>query len=222
MPEQANTVFQQVQLKKRVATTAFAAFFLFAIIVLVVFCTNASFDYQVLSKSLTWDNESFTAVIKAITFLGNYQFLVPANLLFILFLLVKRESKLGGLVLFTALTSLGWKYLLKDLFHRPRPAEAMIEGIKNFSFPSGHAMMSVAFYGMLIILTPYFIQNKKTCRLLIIFLSILIIMIGFSRIYLRVHYTSDVLAGYAFGYGWLILCTWLFTRIKAYTQSGAL
>lgn len=77
----------------------------------------------------------------------------------------------------------------------------------GYSFPSGHSMVSMAFYGFLIYLIYNNIKNKYIKWILICSLSILIILIGISRIYLGVHYTSDVLAGFLLSISYLVIYT---------------
>jgi membrane-associated phospholipid phosphatase len=158
-------------------------------------------------------SEPWTKVMKAITFLGNYQFLLPANLLLIGLLLYYKQKRSAWRVAVIALSSLGLKLLLKELFHRVRPDNPMIEGIKNFSFPSGHASMGVSFYGVLIWLAIRNIKNKVWRVFTIVLLTFIILMIGFSRIYLRVHYTTDVIAGLCLGACWVCFCLWVTQKI---------
>ena len=77
----------------------------------------------------------------------------------------------------------------------------------GYSFPSGHSIVSMAFYGFLIYLIYKNIQNKYLKWILCIILSILIILIGISRIYLGVHYASDVIGGFCFSIGYLVIFT---------------
>ncbi len=193
---------------------------LFAVLAILVSVTNMAVDKIVTAQMHYWEKDWLATCMSVITFMGNYQFLVPANLILIIYLFIKKKKPLALLVLFIALSSLGCKFLLKDLFHRPRPYDAMVTGIKNFSFPSGHAMMSLAFYGLLILGMKYWVANKIVRNSINFFLLLLIILIGFSRIYLRVHYLSDVLAGYCWAIAWIIFCFYLFTKTKAYTQNG--
>lgn len=154
-----------------------------------------------------------TNIMKAITFLGDHNFLIPANLFTMAFLLFKKNKEDALRFLVVALTSVGLMSLLKYLFHRHRPINPLIEGITNFSFPSGHAFMSLTFFGLLI----YFIATewkKNWLTLLLIFMLLLLIFfIGFSRVYLRVHYTSDVIAGWIFGSFWLLICLFVLDKL---------
>jgi undecaprenyl-diphosphatase len=207
-----DTAQQVFLLPKYYKTVAVIAAILFTGIAIFVFTGQTSFDKEVIQQAHYWENERLTKLMQAITFLGNYQFLIPANLLLIAILLRDKQKRAAVTVLIIALTSLGWDVLLKDLFHRNRPADAMITGIKNFSFPSGHALMSVAFYGLLILLLNYWVKNKTRQKVITVFLLLLILLIGFSRIYLRVHYPTDVLAGYFFEAGWVGLLLSLFQK----------
>jgi len=98
-------------------------------------------------------------------------------------------------------------FLLKTLFERSRPVftnPIIVE--QFFSFPSGHAMLSMIGYGMLAYFVVLRAQNRWVSFATILIAAIIIILIGFSRIYLGVHYFSDVVAGYAAGGLWLITC----------------
>ena len=111
---------------------------------------------------------------------------------------------------------------LKYLFERSRPDLFQMVDAAGYSFPSGHAMVSLCFYGMLAFLaareTPFW-----TGRLLIIFTAALLIgAIGVSRIYLGVHYPSDVAAGYAAGATWLAFCISLFLFWEERNSKGNL
>ncbi len=102
-------------------------------------------------------------------------------------------------------------FAAKFLFHRPRPINAVFLETSN-SFPSGHATIAVAFYGFLAYLLLKKIKNRLHRNLLIIFTLIVILAIGFSRLYLGVHYLSDVAAGYLVGLIWLLIGTRLTDR----------
>ena len=91
------------------------------------------------------------------------------------------------------------------ILQRPRPIEFKIINETGYSFPSGHSMISMAFYGYIIYLIYNNIKNKYLKTALISILSLLIVMIGISRIYLGVHYTSDVCAGFLVSISYLII-----------------
>lgn len=97
-------------------------------------------------------------------------------------------------------------YLLKHLFERTRPDLFRVVEAAGYSFPSGHAMISLCFYGMVAFLIVRNIQNKPGRILVISGFSLLIAAIGVSRIYLGAHYPTDVVAGFAAGSMWLAFC----------------
>ncbi|MBK8143394.1 MAG: phosphatase PAP2 family protein [Chitinophagaceae bacterium] len=100
-----------------------------------------------------------------------------------------------------------WPYVTSQKFTSTSTSpEPLVAGITNFSFPSGHAFMGITFYGLLIWMIAVHVKNKWQKGLAITLLSLLIIVIGLSRVYLRVHYTTDVLAGFSIGFLWLIAC----------------
>ena len=94
---------------------------------------------------------------------------------------------------------------LKFIIQRPRPTEFRIINESGYSFPSGHSMVSAAFYGFLIYLIYKNVKNKYLKWSLITLLSLVILTIGISRIYLGVHYTSDVIAGFLISISYLII-----------------
>lgn len=109
----------------------------------------------------------------------------------------------GGMALFS---------ILKQIFARPRPPYPLLLPESGFSFPSGHATVSFVFYGALAYLIYATDLPKFWKSVLIIFLLLLSISIGLSRVYLRVHYPSDVLAGFCLGYSWLFLLIYVFRK----------
>ena len=109
-------------------------------------------------------------------------------------------SIFSNLIIITVLNQ-----LLKRILQRPRPTEFRIIEETGYSFPSGHSMVSMAFYGYLIYLIYKYVENKYVKWTSIVLLSILICTIGVSRIYLGVHYTSDVLGGFLVSISYLIL-----------------
>ena len=156
--------------------------------------------YKLISTFLISD--FVTPIAKFITNFGGAIFLSIATVM--LFLLIKNKkiglSIISNIVIITVLNQ-----LLKRILQRPRPTEFRIVEEKGYSFPSGHSMVSMAFYGYLIYLIYRYIKNKYVKWTLITILSILICLIGISRIYLGVHYTSDVLGGFLLSISYLVI-----------------
>ena len=156
--------------------------------------------YKLVSTYLIHD--SITPIVKVITWLGSATCLIL--LTFILFILIKNKKQ-GTLIGINLVIVTILNQLLKFILQRPRPTEFRIINETGYSFPSGHSMISMAFYGYLIYLIYKHMKNKYLKWILISILSVLILMIGVSRIYLGVHYTSDVCAGFIISIGYLIL-----------------
>ena len=156
--------------------------------------------YKLVSTFLI--SEFATPIAKFITNFGGAIFLIIATI--ILFILIKNKkigfSIISNLVIVTILNQ-----LLKNILQRPRPNEFRIIEETGYSFPSGHSMASMAFYGYLIYLIYKYVKNKYLKWTLIVLLSILICTIGISRIYLGVHYTSDVLGGFLISISYLVI-----------------
>ena len=156
--------------------------------------------YKLISTFLISDFA--TPIAKFITNFGGAIFL--AVLTIILFILIKNKkigvSIFSNLAIITALNQ-----LLKNILQRPRPTEYRIIEETGYSFPSGHSMISMAFYGYLIYLIYKYVKNKYIKWFFIVLLSILICSIGISRIYLGVHYTSDVLGGFLISISYLVI-----------------
>ena len=172
------------------------------------------FDAKIFHFIATFITPSHTRQMVSISFLGNYLFLIPGNVILIACCIVLKNNRLAIRAAITALTSLGLMSALKHLFHRVRPEAPLVEGITNYSFPSGHALMSISFYGFLIYIAYYQVRNSLFRNIVISFLLLLILLISFSRIYLRVHYTSDVVAGLSIGLIWLVMIQFIMDKTE--------
>ena len=158
------------------------------------------FGYNIISEHLI--TERVTLVAKIITQFGGAMILT--SIAIILLILIK-DRKIGILIWINLIISTLLNQILKHIVQRPRPIEFRIIDESGYSFPSGHSMVSTAFYGFLIYLIYKNVKNKYLRNSLMIILSILIILIGTSRIYLGVHYTSDVIAGFLISISYLII-----------------
>jgi membrane-associated phospholipid phosphatase len=180
---------------------------------------NDQFDFIVFDKVGVLVSEPFTRFMQGITFLGNHKFLVPANLILIAyFLFIKKHRWYSVKVPVIALGGLLLMFVLKQLFNRARPLVPLLEPVQGLSFPSGHALMSVSFYGLLIFLVWENVSNRVRKWIFIVLLLLLILLIGFSRIYLRLHYFSDVIAGFSMGVIWLSLSVWVIRKIERFSR----
>lgn len=103
--------------------------------------------------------------------------------------------------------------LLKTLIQRPRPEGYRLVAESGFSFPSGHSMVAMAFYGLLIWMVWRYEKDALVRRLGVIGFGLVIALVGLSRIYLGVHYASDVLAGFCASIAWLGVYTKLLAPV---------
>lgn len=144
-----------------------------------------------------------TQVMLGITFLGG-EFLMIASALCIAFLAWKKHTKEAFLFLFIVLSGFFLNHLTKALFQIPRPDIDPIYHESFYSFPSGHAMNSFIFYATLAYFIYHFTRKKGVSIFVGTCCFLLILLIGFSRVYLGVHYPSDVLAGFIAGFWWVV------------------
>jgi len=197
-----------------------------AIIALIVFSIrkpirkHKPIDLAIFEKLKPTVNSINNRIMLFITFLGKHQFLIPANLILIFyFLLVNKQTWFSIRVITISISSLVLMLLLKQLFQRKRPLSPLLKAAKGLSFPSGHAIMAVTFYGLLVYILQHTVESDWLRILLTILLIILVILIGFSRIYLRVHYTSDVLGGFIIGLLWLLISLAVIKWLEGYVHS---
>ena len=155
--------------------------------------------YNLVSKYLIKTN--ITPIVKYITWFGSATCLIIISL----FTFILKNKKISICILSNLVIVTLLNQLFKFIFERPRPTEYRIITETGYSFPSGHSMVSMAFYGYIIYLIYKNVNNKYIKWLVISILSLLIISIGISRIYLGVHYTSDVLAGFLISISYLII-----------------
>jgi undecaprenyl-diphosphatase len=147
------------------------------------------------------------SVARAFSAVGSAYAMIGLGLIVTCVLAIRRQGLfvegwitafLGGAVLNAA---------LKSAIHRPRPAHSMILSSQSWSFPSGHAMESLIGYGMLAYLLIVMVPGTPLRRLGIVVATVLLVLaIGWSRLYLGVHYFSDVVGGFAAGVLWLSAC----------------
>lgn len=152
-------------------------------------------------------NPILISLMKVITEMGGTVFLIVLGILSII---IVRHKTVRWLIPLNLTLAALINTALKFLIQRPRPEGYPLIELGGFSFPSGHSMASMAFYGFLIYLIYKKVKNNKKRKLLVGVFGLLILLIGISRIYLGVHYASDVIAGFAVGLAYLIVfCTFV-------------
>jgi membrane-associated phospholipid phosphatase len=152
-------------------------------------------------------NGSATAAFAAVTQLGGSQALLAVTLSATLWLLLRRRVAHAALMVAALAGGEVLNAALKGAFERPRPSFAdPLATAAGFSFPSGHAMVSLTVYGALAFVIAAGMGGRRGQALVLASALALVLAIGFSRVYLGVHYASDVLAAYSAGLAWLMLC----------------
>lgn len=156
-----------------------------------------------------------TPIVKAVTYLGNWQAITILCLLLLLFQKTRMTYGIPlsvGAIFVTILNK-----AIKSLVARPRPDTALhLIHQGGWSFPSGHSITSMFFFGMLICLIRDNVQNRKLSDILTVLLALPMIGIGLSRIYLGVHYPTDVLAGWCLGIIVILILQDLCQRIRSW------
>lgn len=161
--------------------------------------------YEIISKLIKI--EGTKNILKFITNIGGTITLITLAGVSLLISIIKHKKEIGIAIVANLSISALLNTVLKHIIQRDRPIGYRLIDETGYSFPSGHSMNSMAFYGFMIYLIYKFVKNKYIKYIAITILSILIVSIGISRIYLGVHYTSDVIAGFLVSISYLIIYT---------------
>jgi undecaprenyl-diphosphatase len=203
--------------QNRVLLRAFA----FTIMILVVFGwiaqlvsrqEIAAFDHKITDAIRSVHSDTMTIWMKIFTELGSEFLVILMIVIFaavLAFIGYRRELIFYlGVIGASALLNL----LLKAIFQRARPDINRIVEASGFSFPSGHSMSAFTLYGITIYFLWKHLRHRWMRMAVILIGTVLIVMIGISRIYLGVHYPSDVIGGYLISAAWLIMSIGLYER----------
>lgn len=165
--------------------------------------------YKFFSENII--NDKLTPIVKVITHVGGAKIVFVLTVLAIILIkgLKNKLFLLAGVV-----GTAGLNVVLKHIVQRERPNINRLIPEKGYSFPSGHSMMSMAFYGMLIFLIFKYVKNTALKWTLIVILTILLSTIGITRIYLGVHYPSDVIGGFVVSLTYLFILTEIYNKVK--------
>lgn len=156
---------------------------------------------------------ALTHFFAVFTYIGSSYVLLPAYVICIVLFFLAKNKRIAIFTLITGIISIGILTLAKQSFHRSRPLNPIVHNASGYSFPSGHSMSTLVFFATLILAIFSTKNMNKTLRVVLCtLLVILCLMIGFSRTYLRVHYASDVLAGYLLGSCYISLAYYFFYK----------
>lgn len=178
------------------------------------------FDEKVTSFIYDYRSEQMTKFVTFITDLGDVITYAIIIVVVAVWLLVGKKNIRWLIQSFIILTSTSLlNILIKHYIDRPRPdLEMRLVEASSYSYPSGHSMCALAFYGFLIYLAYKKVEHRWIKVLAFIFLPLLILGIGASRVYLGVHYPSDVIAGFAAGLFWLVFLIMLVNIFRFYRK----
>lgn len=195
---------KKTKIKKRLLQATFIVSLLtfFTMAYLLINNKTALIDNKGYALATWGKNDNITNVFKFLSSLCSVYFIIFVCALSFLFF---KNKNISWLILFNVALCLLLNQFCKHLFLRSRPLDINLIVEKGYSFPSGHSMVSLAFYGLFIYIVYKKDLNKVVKFLIITMLTILILLIGISRIYLGVHYTSDVVAGFSLSLAYLIM-----------------
>lgn len=180
--------------------------------------TNPYFPFDlVITRAIqSLNNSFFDSLMKFLTAMGDPIFYIGSVFLVGLFLLSVKKSK-ESLILFISTFGVSiLTGLIKVAVSRPRPDPTLILQYKSLydpSFPSGHVLFAIAFYGLILFLAFSHLKKSFLRNLIIFVCSLIILLMPISRVYLGVHWFSDILGSFLIGSVWLYLMISLYRRI---------
>lgn len=177
-----------------------------------------AFDSTIIAFIQSFVSNQFTAVMIAISFFGSIKWIAFVLIIIACLLCWQKKYVLALFLLgtsgFGALLNKG----LKWFFKRERPDILPIVIEKSYSFPSGHSMGAFLFYGSLAFVVLHLMKPSKVRTFAVLFFCLFILLIGISRIYLGVHFPTDVLGGYSIGLAFLFICIIIFRYYEEKTN----
>ncbi len=179
--------------------------------------TIAKVDESITQSIISYRNPGLTKFFIFMTEVGDiYGYLAVVTIYLLVSRLIFKRWKYvlqTTLVLILAVTS---NMMLKRFIDRARPGIEHMVSVETLSYPSGHAMSAMAFYGFLIYLSTKFRISKFLKTGIIILLSFIILSIGISRIYLGVHFPTDIAGGFIAGLIWVIFCILILNLLEIF------
>ncbi|MDK8192675.1 phosphatase PAP2 family protein [Paenibacillus sp. UMB7766-LJ446] len=204
-------------LKKNISIPLLSAALCLAVFSIIALSISDNQIHRFDDSLITWiqgmESQGMTRWMELFTWIGSGIPVVIITILsmVVLYVFLKHRRELlflGCVIAGSAILNT----LLKLMFHRARPTIHRIIEVSGYSFPSGHSMAAFSLYGGLAFLIWKHIPTAVGRVLMIIVSAMFILMIGMSRIYLGVHYPSDVVGGYFMSGCWLAVCIWFYQR----------
>jgi len=167
---------------------------------------SITFDRPVSDWVIARRADWLTDLMKSVTLLGSTTGIIEVSAIIILIYLFLKRGRISALIAYCVGGAFLSSELLKRLCRRERPPLPWLDTAAGYSFPSGHALVTMALYGYL----AYRIWRDhphSPCRIpLILLITLIPLAVGYSRVYLGVHYPSDVLGGWLLGLSWAGVC----------------
>lgn len=194
---------KNINFKNKKTIILFVSLILFIFLTYNIFNNKIAFiDSYIEGIILSIRNDKLTDIMTIITNISSAYALIVITI--ILLILIKNK-KIPILITFNLIFSFLTSQLIKIILRRDRPVNISLVNAMGFSYPSGHSMVSMAYFGFIAYIVYKYIDNTIVKVILIITLFVSIFAIGFSRIYLGVHYFSDVLGGFLLSISYLML-----------------
>lgn len=169
-------------------------------------------DTVVFEKLQHITTPALTKVMTIITFFGSHYFLLPAYIILVIFFF-RKQRRIALTVAAVGISSTILLYLLKHVYKRIRPLDPLVAKLNGFSFPSGHSFSAFTFFGLLIYIIWKLKVNNTLRWTATIFFFLCACAVAFSRVYLHLHYASDVIAGFWLCVIWLSLSFWVTNKL---------
>jgi len=196
---------------------AFAVCLFFVVLYAVLTDKAAAFDDPVRHFLYSLQSDALTIPTVILTHMSNWIFMVGVCI--VLLLIPRTRFRFGVPLSAGALATVALNHLIKSLVERPRPEVAQLVEESYHSFPSGHSTNSMFFYGMSIWLVWHYVQSPALRTVLTVALAIPMLLIGPTRVYLGVHYPTDVVAGWCIGFVAILVIAEIICRRERRTQS---
>lgn len=179
----------------------------------------ADYDQQITEYVISLRTPALTKYFIFVTHVGDvYGYAIVLGVFTLMSIFVFKRWKYTVQIVLVLLLSAVSNLILKRFIDRARPGIEHMVSVETLSYPSGHAMSAMAFYGFLMYLFYRFKINIFLKIGIIMFLGILILSIGLSRIYLGVHFPSDIAGGYIAGFIWVVFCVIVFDLIEVFRR----
>jgi membrane-associated phospholipid phosphatase len=173
-------------------------------------------EWAIENRSTGW-----TVTLTVVSMLGSSLVLAPVAVVLAMVLGMRGHRADALLVSLTTLGAILLGPLLKSVIERPRPDRDHLVEVNSWAYPSGHSLTSMAVIGLLVVLTVRYVESRRWRVTAVVAGGLLVVSVGISRVYLGVHWPTDVLAGWLIGAMWLGLCLILIAEQRRSPQNKA-